>query len=373
MKIAQVAPVIESVPPKTYGGTERVVHYLTEALVAAGHDVTLFASGDSRTSADLFATIPESIRLSTTRKDPIIAHMLQMEEVVRHAHRFDIIHYHTDFYHFPVSRHLTTPHVTTLHGRLDLPELQDVYHEFADMPVVSISNHQRTPLPQAHWVNTVYNGIPDTYTFHEQPGEYLVFLGRFCAEKGPEEAIQIALQTGYPLKMAAKVDPVDAEYFESRIRPLLDHPLIEYIGEVNEQEKNVLLSQAYALLFPIQWPEPFGMVMTESMACGTPVIAFERGAVPEVMQPGVTGFIVHSVEEAIQAVFRIRELDRRECRRYFESRHTSQHMAQGYLQTYCKVMQEAHRRQLVNNSIEEDIHIDILSQDDNHFPVGFVS
>lgn len=353
MRIAQVAPLIESVPPKKYGGTERIVSYLTESLVAQGHEVTLFASGDSQTSADLCAVVPEALRLAKVPRDPHVAHMLQLEEVVRKRHQFDIIHYHTDYFHFPVFRHLETPHVTTLHGRLDLPDLADVYREFREMPVVSISNSQRRPLPMANWVATVYNGTSDTYTFRSRPGEYLAFLGRFSPEKGPEKAIEIALQTGLPLKMAAKIDNVDREFFEAKIRPALDHPLVEYVGEVDERAKDELLGGALALLLPIQWPEPFGMVMTEAMACGTPVIAFERGSVPEVVKPRVSGFIARSVAEAVQFVPRIRELDRRACRRYFEQNFTIRHMAENYVRAYRGILKAGPSGQSLHSSFSE--------------------
>ncbi|MCG6156170.1 glycosyltransferase family 4 protein [Rubinisphaera margarita] len=344
MRIAQVAPLIESVPPRKYGGTERIVSYLTEALVAKGHEVTLFASGDSRTSANLCPVTAEALRLASVPRNPFIQHMIEFEEVVRRQDYFDVIHFHTDYFHFPLARHLRTPHVTTLHNRLDLPDLQDVFNEFREIPVVSISNSHRRPLPQANWVSTVYNGIPLNNHFQDHPGEYLAFLGRFTPDKGPEAAIEIALRTNMPLKMAAKIDASDQDYFDQRIRPHLQHPLIEYIGEVDEQGKYELLRDAYALLFPICWPEPFGMVMTEAMSCGTPVVAFEAGSVPEVMRNGVSGFIVHSIEEAVAAIPQISHLGRRRCRQYFEERFTAEQMAQGYLQAYRQVQQEWTRR-----------------------------
>ena len=335
MKIAQVAPLHESVPPRTYGGTERVVHYLTEALVRQGHEVTLYASADSRTSAKLRPTVPEALRLSSERRDPLTWHLLQLAQVAREAGDYDIVHFHTDFLHFPLWRRMEVPQLTTLHGRLDLADLKPLYEEFRDMPVVSISDHQRTPLPMAHWVGTVYNGIPaDLYTFQPKPGDYLAFLGRMSPEKGPEQAIEIALKAGMPLKMAAKVDAVDRDYFTSRIEPLLKHPLIEFVGEVDEQGKNALLGGARALLFPIQWPEPFGLVMIEAMACGTPVIAFRRGSVPEVMQEGVSGYVVDSVEAAVAALARVDAIDRAACRAYFEKRFTAERMAEGYVKCY---------------------------------------
>lgn len=335
MKIAQVAPLHESVPPRTYGGTERVVHYLTEALVAQGHQVTLFASADSQTSATLHPVVPEALRLAGERRDPLAWHMLELAEVARLAGQFDVVHFHTDYLHFALWRHLQTPQLTTLHGRLDLPDLPPLFREFRDMPVVSISNHQRTPLPSARWLGTVYNGLPSTlYDFQPEGGDYFAFLGRMSPEKGPETAIEIALRTGVPLRMAAKVDAVDVDYFERRIRPLLDHPLIEFIGEVDEAGKNALLGGARALLFPIAWPEPFGLVMTEAMACGTPVVAFRQGSVPEVMADGVTGFVVDTVEEAVAAAERIDTIDRAGCRAWFEQHFSAERMAQGYVELY---------------------------------------
>lgn len=339
MKIAQVAPLHESVPPKTYGGTERVVHYLTEALVQQGHDVTLFASADSRTSAKLHSTVSEALRLAPEKRDPLPWHMLQLAQVSGIAESFDIIHFHTDFCHFPLWRKMRTPQVTTLHGRLDLPDLKPLFDEFPDMPVISIANHQREPLPMAHWTDTVYNGIPvDLYDFQAEGGDYLAFLGRMSPEKGAEAAIEIALRAEMPLKMAAKIDVMDQEYFETRIRPRLSHPLIEFIGEVDEKGKNELLGGAKALLFPIDWQEPFGLVMIEAMACGTPVIAYRRGSVPEVMTDGVTGYIVESEEEAVSAIARIDQIDRGICRSYFEKRFSADRMARSYVNAYQKLM-----------------------------------
>ncbi|MEF3076700.1 glycosyltransferase family 4 protein [Methylobacter sp. Wu1] len=339
MKIAQVAPLHESVPPKTYGGTERVVHYLTEALVQQGHEVTLFASADSRTSAKLHAIVPEALRLAPEKRDPVAWHMLQLAQVSSVAESFDFIHFHTDYFHFPLWRKMRTPQVTTLHGRLDLPDLKSLFNEFLDMPVISIANHQRDPLPMACWTDTVYNGIPiDLYDFQSDAGEYLAFLGRMSPEKGAEAAIEIALNAGMPLKMAAKIDDLDREYFETRIRPHLDHPLIEFIGEVDERGKNELLGGAKALIFPIAWPEPFGLVMIEAMACGTPVIAYRRGSVPEVMINGVTGYVVASKEEAVSAIDRIDQIDRGVCRSYFEERFSAERMAKNYVNAYQKLM-----------------------------------
>lgn len=339
MKIAQIAPLHESVPPRTYGGTERVVHYLTEALVRQGHEVTLYASADSSTSAELRPTVPEALRLSRERRDPLAWHLLQLAQVAREAGDYDVIHFHTDFLHFPLWRRMEVPQITTLHGRLDLADLKPLYQEFRDMPVISISDHQRTPLPMARWVDTVYNGIPaENYTFRPEPGDYLAFLGRMSPEKGPEQAIEIALKAGMPLKMAAKVDAADRDYFASRIEPLLKHSLIEFVGEVDERGKNALLGGARALLFPIQWPEPFGLVMIEAMACGTPVIAFRRGAVPEVMREGVSGYVVESVEAAVAALERVDAIDRAACRAYFEERFTAERMAEGYVKCYRRLL-----------------------------------
>lgn len=335
MKIAQVSPLFESVPPKTYGGTERVVHYLTEELVRQGHQVTLYASGDSRTSADLRPIVPEALRLARDCMITPAWHMLQLNAVAGDAADYDIVHFHTDFHHFPLWRFMATPQVTTLHGRLDLPDLVRVYDEFQDMQVVSISNAQRLPLPRASWAGTVYNGIPvDCYDFREQPGEYLVFLGRISPEKGIEDAIDIALATGMPLKIAAKVDPADRTYFQERIRGRLEHPLLEYVGEVDEQAKNDLLGGARAVLMPIAWPEPFGLVMVEAMACGTPVIAYDRGAVPEVMRDGVCGYMVEGIDGAVKAVRMIDGIDRAACRRHVEDHFSARRMAAGYLKVY---------------------------------------
>ncbi|QDV68301.1 Glycogen synthase [Rosistilla carotiformis] len=341
MRIAQVAPLIETVPPKTYGGIERVVHYLTEELVRQGHDVTLFASGDSRTTADHVAVVRESLRCSRVPQDPILWHQRQLNQVLRMADKFDIIHFHTGFSHFHSMQYLSTPHVTTLHGRLDLPEFQSVLEEFPDIPVVSISNSQRHPIRIANWVDTVYNGTPgENYMYQPvpEPNEYFAFLGRFSPEKGPERAIEIAKRLGIKLKMAAKIDKVDAHYFAERIQPLLDDPLIEYIGEVDENGKNQLLGGAKALLFPIDWPEPFGLVMTESMACGTPVIAFRNGSVDEVMKEGVSGYIVESVDEAVAAAANIDKISRRRCRLYFQERFDVEPMTRGYLAVYEKLL-----------------------------------
>ncbi len=338
LRIAQVSPLYESVPPKVYGGTERVVSYLTEELVSEGHDVTLFASGDSETSARLIPACERSLRLDPNCVDQLAHQFLLLELVFRHAHEFDVIHFHIDYFHFPLSRRQNTPHVTTLHGRLDIPDLQPLYREFRDMPVVSISDSQREPLRWINWQATVHHGLPpELHALRENSGKYLVFLGRISPEKGADRAIEIAKRAGMDLVIAAKVDTVDREYFEREIRPLLYHPLVHYIGEVGGNEKDELLGNAYALLFPIDWPEPFGLVMIEAMACGTPVIAFRRGSVPEVMTDGVTGFIVEDVAEAVQAVERVSAIDRKACRRMFEQRFTAERMARDYMNVYAQL------------------------------------
>ena len=335
MRIAQVAPLYESVPPKYYGGTERVVSYLTEELVRQGHDVTLFASGDSETKAHLVAACRRSLRMDKHCVDRLAHHMLMLENVVQRAAEFDIVYFHTDYLHFPLSRREQITHVTTLHGRLDLPDLVPLYQEFREMPVISISNGQREPLPWANWQATVYHGLPaDMYQFRDKTGTYLAFLGRVSPEKRVDRAIEIAKQVGIPLKLAAKVDRVDKDYFETVVEPLLRHPFVEFVGEIGEGEKEEFLSNAYALLFPIDWPEPFGLVIIEAMACGTPVIAYRGGAVPEVMEEGHTGFIVEGLEDAVDAVRRVPELSRKRCREAFDHRFTAARMAHDYVQVY---------------------------------------
>lgn len=339
MKIAQVAPLYESVPPKYYGGTERVVSYLTEELVREGYDVTLFASGDSVTKARLVAPCHCSLRLNKSSMDQLVHHVVQVENVFRDSSRFDIIHFHLDYLHFPVARRQTTPVVTTLHGRLDIPDLVPLYREFSDMPVVSISDAQREPLPWLNWQGMVYHGLPENlYTYREEPGKYLAFLGRICPEKRVDTAIEIAKKTGMELKIAAKVDKVDREYFTEVIRPLLTHPLVEYVGEIGEGAKDEFLGNAYALLFPIDWPEPFGLAMVEAMACGTPIIACRRGSVPEVIEEGVTGFVCDTVEEAVRATEGVARLSRKRCRQAFEKRFTVAQMVQRYLTIYQRLL-----------------------------------
>jgi glycosyltransferase involved in cell wall biosynthesis len=342
MKIAQVAPLYESVPPRLYGGTERVVSYLTEELVRAGHEVTLFASGDSQTEANLISAVEEALRLSRGLRDPLVYHLLLLEEVWKRAESFDVIHFHTDYLHFGLLRSMNTPHLTTLHGRLDLPGLGALYREFSEVPVVSISNAQRLPLLHANWVGTVYHGLPQSlYTFSRNRGNYLAFLGRISPEKRVDRAIEIAERAGMPLRIAAKVDEVDENYFNERIKPLLTKPGVEYIGEIGEAEKADFLGSAYALLFPIDWPEPFGLVMIEALACGTPVIAFRRGSVPEIIEDGVTGFIVDTVEQAVAAVDRVAQLSRHRLRSAFQQRFCADRMAEDYVALYHKVIVSA--------------------------------
>jgi glycosyltransferase involved in cell wall biosynthesis len=348
MRIAQIAPLYEAVPPKFYGGTERVVSYLTEALVDLGHDVTLFASGDSVTSAKLEAAWPRALRLDPTVRDAMAPHVLLMERVRNVAHEFDVLHFHLDYLPFPLFSTLDTPFVTTLHGRLDLPELQPIFDTFTQAPVVSISDSQRLPLKQANWLNTIYHGLPEqllTPQPHKKP-EYLAFLGRICPEKRVDTAIKIAAQSGLPLKIAAKVDKVDQEYFKTEIEPLLSMAHVEFVGEINEAQKPEFLSGAKALLFPIDWSEPFGLVMIESMACGTPVIAFNRGSVPEVIDHGLTGFVVEDVQGAVAALQRLDELSRTEIRAQFERRFSAKTMAQNYLDGYATLI-EAERRPML--------------------------
>ena len=338
MRIAQVAPLYESVPPVAYGGTERIVHYLTEELVAMGHEVTLYASGDSRTSAKLVPVCARSLRLNPNCVDPIAHHIVMLEMLLRDYHKYDVIHFHIDFLQYPLARALRLPQLTTLHGRLDLADYQAVYNRFRDMPVVSISNTQRTPLPQANWIGTVYHGLPENlYRFSPNGGDYFGFVGRISPEKRVDRAIEIATALGTKLKIAAKIDKADREYFEKEIAHLFDNPLVEYLGEIGDAQKSDLIGGARALLFPIDWPEPFGIVMIEAMACGTPVIAFRHGSVPEVLDDGVTGFIVDDMPSAIAAAARVHELDRHRVRQVFEQRFTARRMATDYLKLYRRV------------------------------------
>jgi len=340
MRIAQVAPLYESVPPRLYGGTERVVSWLTEQLLSLGHDVTLFASGDSVTNARLVPICKQALRLDPDCIDPLAHHTLMVERVFSQAEEFDFIHFHIDYLHFPLSRRVQVPSVTTLHGRLDLPDLVPLYKEFTEVPVVSISDAQRHPLPWVNWVGTVHHGLPaDSLSLNKKGGDYLAFLGRVSPEKGVGRAIEIAIGSGMKLKIAAKVDRGDRDYFERQIKPLLDHPLIEFIDEIGASEKQEFLGNAAALLFPIEWPEPFGLVMIEAMACGTPVIAHPFGSVPEVIRDGVAGFLVRDVNEAVRAVRRLGEIDRRECRRHFELNFTDERMAGDYVKIYNRLIQ----------------------------------
>jgi glycosyltransferase involved in cell wall biosynthesis len=323
-----------------YGGTERVVSYLTEELVRQGHEVTLFASGDSVTAAKLVPCSPRSLRLDEGCIDQLAHQIVMLERVARLASQFDIVHFHIDYMHFPLSRRGYFPHLTTLHGRLDIPDLVPLYREFPDMPVVSISNAQRKPLPWVNWQGTVYHGLPaDLYTLHPEPGKYLAFVGRISPEKRVDRAIEIAIRASVPLKIAAKVDKVDREYFAEVIEPLLDHPLVEYVGEIGDSEKDAFLGNALALLFPIDWPEPFGLSMIEAMACGTPVIAFPCGSVPEIIEHGVNGYICNSIEEAVEAVDRIGALSREQCRQVFDERFTAERMAHDYVKLYGRMAQ----------------------------------
>jgi glycosyltransferase involved in cell wall biosynthesis len=353
MRIAQIAPLYEAVPPKFYGGTERVVSYLTEALVELGHDVTLFASGDSVTSATLEAAWPRALRLDPSIRDPFAPHVLLLEQVRRVAADFDVLHFHLDYLPFSLFADAETPSVTTLHGRLDLPELQPVFNTFTDSPVISISESQRIPLPQARWLGNVYHGLPEkllTPQPHCEP-EYLAFLGRICPEKRVDTAIRIAAMSGLPLKIAAKVDKADQDYFKSEIEPLLSHANVEFIGEIDETRKPEFLSRAKALLFPIDWCEPFGLVMIEAMACGTPVIAFNRGSVPEVIDHAVTGYIVEDVQGAVAALQRLDELSREEIRAQFERRFTAQAMAREYVERYTALIEQRARRPVLRSVV----------------------
>jgi glycosyltransferase involved in cell wall biosynthesis len=356
MRIAQVAPLTEAVPPKLYGGTERVVHWLTEELVALGNDVTLFASGDSQTSAKLDATWPKALRLDGSVRDPNALHMVMLERVRRKCdnEEFDFLHFHLDYYPFSLFHRQPTPFVTTLHGRLDLPEHQPVFNTFSSLPVISISNAQRRPVPQAKWVRTIYHGLPEKLLMPQPvaPG-YLAVLGRIAPEKGVDRAIKIALRSGIPLKIAAKVDRTDQEYYDEFVRPLIEgSSLVEYIGEIGDHEKPNFLSGALGLLLPIDWPEPFGLVMIEAMACGTPVIAYNRGSVPEIIDEGLTGFIVEDETSAVAAVGRLSGLSRAAVRKQFELRFTARRMALDYLAAYRSLTEAAEPRIKLVSSAE---------------------
>jgi glycosyltransferase involved in cell wall biosynthesis len=335
VKIAQIAPLVESVPPRFYGGTERVVSWLTEALVAQGHEVTLFASGDSRTTAQLHPVVPRALRLDGIH-NCLPYNIVMLDQVMTRMDEFDVLHFHIDFFHYPVFRNMAYRTVTTLHGRQDLPELPIIYRAFPHMPLVSISDHQRLPVPPVNWMGTVHHGLPRTLLrMGSGAGGYLAFLGRICPDKGPLEAIEIAARAGMMLKMAAKVDPVDRAWFEAAVRPVLERsPHVEFIGEIDDGRKQEFLGNAKALLFPICWPEPFGLVMIESMACGTPVVAFACGSVPEIMEDGLTGFVVRDVDEAVCAVARLDGLERPAIRRRFEERFSAGTMARAYARIY---------------------------------------
>ncbi len=341
MRIAQIAPLVESVPPTLYGGTERVVSWLTEELVAMGHEVTLFASGDSITRARLEPVVPRALRLAGIH-DSTPYNIIMLDKVAARSHAFDVVHFHIDFFHYPLFRGLAHKTVTTLHGRQDMPGLNDIYSAFPNMPLVSISDHQRTPLPPVNWMGTVYHGLPEGL-LHEGKGEggYLAFLGRICADKGILPAIEISRRTGLALKVAAKVDPADRKYFEEEVKPVLaQSPHVEFIGEINDGQKQEFLGKARALLFPISWPEPFGLVMIEAMACGTPVVAFNSGSVPEVMDDGLTGFVVDDVDGAVAAVKKLDRLFRPSIRSRFEERFSAGAMARDYVRIYEQLTTE---------------------------------
>jgi glycosyltransferase involved in cell wall biosynthesis len=335
MRIAQVAPLAESVPPRLYGGTERVIAWLTEELTELGHQVTLFASGDSNTRAHLIAAWPRALRLGRPRSDPLAAQTMLLELMAHHANEFDVVHCHTDWLHLPLLSRLDVPFLTTLHGRLDLPGLPAIVERFPSAPFISISENQRIPLPNANWLGTVYHGLPSqSLNPSFEPGKYLAFLGRLTPDKGPEVAIRIAKESGLPLRIAAKVPRGEKGYFKEKIAPLVDGTDVQLSGEVNDKTKEAFLANALALIFPIDWPEPFGLVMIEAMACGTPVIAFGRGSVPEVIEDGVTGFIVETEDDAVSAIKRLPELDRHRIRATFEQRFTARRMAENYVRYY---------------------------------------
>jgi len=339
MRIAQIAPLYESLPPHGYGGTERVVSYLTEQLVAEGHDVTLFASGDSKTGARLVPGAREAMRRAGFRGDPLLPHMLMLEQVFTRADDFDVIHSHIDALAMPFARRSPVPVISTLHGRLDLEDLVPLYREYAEQWVVSISDSQRDPLPDARWAATVHHGLPrDLYAFHPDDQGYLAFIGRVSPEKRVDRAIEIAIRAERPLRIAAKVDKVDVEYFRETIQPMLNHPLVSWIGEVNDAEKDEFLGNAAAMLFPIDWPEPFGLTMIEALACGTPVIAWQHGSVAEVLEHGVTGFLCDDVGAAVRAVHRLGRLSRKTCREAFDRRFTVERMVADYVTVYESVL-----------------------------------
>jgi glycosyltransferase involved in cell wall biosynthesis len=343
MKVAQIAPLMESVPPRLYGGTERIVSYLTDELVRLGHEVTLFASADSITAAELVSCASMALRLDSNVRDPIPYYMLMLDRVRKLAEEFDILHFHIDQFHFPLFAQMADRTVTTLHGRQDCPDLKPLYIGFSEMPLVSISSDQRRPIAKANFVGTVHHGIPTNLhtPIYNPRGGYVAFLGRISPEKGPGRAIRIARTLGIPLKIAAKVDKVDEAYFREEIAPLLSDPAVEFIGEINERSKNEFLGEAQALLFPIDWPEPFGLVMIEAMACGTPVLAFRHGSVSEIIDQGVTGAIVDTVNEAVMMLPRVIALDRRAVRQRFEQRFSSVLMANDYVAVYRSLLKRS--------------------------------
>ena len=346
MRIAQIAPLHERVPPRLYGGTERVVSFLTEELVRQGHEVTLFASGDSETSARLVPCCEMALRLNPSVRDHLPYHMIMLEEVRQRIDQFDILHFHIDLLHCPLVRAIADWTLTTLHGRLDLPDLVPFYQTFRELPLVSISNDQQRYLHNVNWLGTVYHGLPrDLLAFQSRAGGYLAFLGRIAPEKRPDLAIEIAARSGMPLKIAAKIDHADQAYWDTKIRPMVEvhHPDVEFIGEINERDKESFLGGAAALLFPVDWPEPFGLVMIEAMACGTPVIAFRRGSVPEIVTEGVSGFVVDTIEEAVTAVGRATRLDRAKVRAEFDCRFTAERMAREYVNIYSNLVSKRSR------------------------------
>jgi glycosyltransferase involved in cell wall biosynthesis len=350
MRIAQISPLFEAVPPKLYGGTERVVYSLTEELVAMGHDVTLFASGDSLTSATLAPMREQALRLDPSVKDWVSIYYRMVEMIYRRKDEFDVLHFHIDYFPLSLFSRQRVPFLTTLHGRLDVPEFVDVFNTFADAPFVSISNSQRRPIPDVNWIGTVLHGMPaNLLTPQPVKQEYAAFLGRISPEKGVDRAIRIAGKAGLKLRIAAKVDNADKEYYDSKIRPLIQgNPDVEFIGEINDAQKPEFLSGAHALIFPINWPEPFGLVMIEAMACGTPVIAFNHGSVPEVIDNGLTGFIVDDIDQAVAAVGKIHTLDRARVRATFDRRFTSRRMAEDYVDIYETLAQPARHLRAVS-------------------------
>jgi glycosyltransferase involved in cell wall biosynthesis len=360
MRIAQVAPLFESVPPALYGGSERVVSWLTEELVALGHEVTLFASGDSQTTALLVPVCPQALWRDTDCRETLPHHVRMIELVFRNAPYFDVIHFHCDYVHFPLVRRYRRPSVTTLHGYVHDHDLRALLQEYTDVPLVSISTAQRAPMPEADWRATVHHGLPPaTHTFRPESGEYLAFLGRISPEKGLERAIEIARLTGMPLKIAAKIYDEDLSYFESVIQPLLHlhSSFVEFVGEVGGVAKDEFLGRARALLFPIDWPEPFGLVMIEAMACGTPVIAWNNGSVPEIIEDGINGFIVDNVEDAIGCVSRLDGVRRGACRHAFEARFSVRRMTLDYLQVYEDIIRDYQPSTSDQPAIKRDVRV----------------